>query len=252
MQKKSVYGLLLLALLFSTLVISSIEFVSAQSVVPDFFKDIWAQWSQGAGISENYARVMFLIIIGLLIYSVTDKIPGLAGEDKGWMRWVLAGVIAFLSTAYFTQAEIYALLISYSALGITLGMILPFLILVFFSYDIMANTNNIRNAWVRNSLVVMLWIVFGVYVVIRLFNTSGAAISDLGKYTGYIILLLIIGFLIGHRWVARRIVRGEIEGEDENVARTMEGSRRYTELQNQQFEAMGVGRNASRRRRRNV
>ena len=219
MDKKRVNRILLL-IIFLGLVVFSVSFVAAQSTAQQFFENIWKSWTAGEGVPELVGRILLAVIIALLVYSISDKIPGMSGEvgGKPVIRWVLSIIVAFLGTAYLQTAEIYLILFSYSALGFVLGAMLPFLILAFFSYDILSS-KNLQAMWLKKTFVTGIWLVFGGFMVYR----GVSAIGDISipiptipwSYIIVGVVSIIIGFSI--RSIYRKIRHGRTEEEKEKI-----------------------------------
>lgn len=185
MQKRRLLSLLILGLLVSVVSVQFVGVVSGQGLddvgppapsaeqIP-FIKSIsesYTKWATGNGVDDTLSRFLFALVIGLLVYTVADRIPGLKDEGLGWARFVISAIFAFFGTAYLTSREISTLLVSYSGVGFALGFILPFLVLVFFSYDI-ATSQDIRNTWVKKSLIRIIWAVFAIYDFSRILTLN--------------------------------------------------------------------------------
>lgn len=219
MQKKSLQRLFLFGgVLFFTVILISL--VSAQEVDPitTFLKTFWTEWNKGEAGSIWFIKILYTILIGLLVYSVADNLPGLRGENKNGVRWAVAIIVAILSTYLFTQADIYALLLTYSGMGFALGTILPFLILVFFTYDIAAN-QSIKNTEVRKWLVWILWGSFAVFIGYKWYALANATepVASYVKPALGLMFIIAVAALIFSLSIIRIISHGEEKG---NIERT--------------------------------
>ena len=131
MKKESwkILGLILLSVILISLIAN---FVAAQWMDP--VRDMFANWTEGQ-LSTNIAKYLFLAMLTILLFSILDLIPTV--KKLNWMlKLILAGIIGFLSIAYLTPSEVYAMLASYSALGFVICAGFPFIILIFFTIDI--------------------------------------------------------------------------------------------------------------------
>src|SRR3989344_7341051 len=108
----------------------------SQSVAGDFFKNIWDSWKTGGNFPEGFAKLMITIIIIILVYSTLDFFPGFKGDEKLGVRALLALIVGFLGGAYLLPGVVFVILTSYSAMGFALGFVLPFLILLVFTWKI--------------------------------------------------------------------------------------------------------------------
>ncbi len=222
MQKKKLIGLFIVGLLFSISLISFIEIVSAQGFLDDPFGTIQRAFSSGEGFGDGFSRFLFAVIIAVLVYAVTDKIPGMNKQELNWARWVIAIIVAYFGSIYLNSTELLVLISTYSALGFTLGAILPFLILIFFSYDLY-DSPNIRNEWVRLWLLRGVWIIFGVFLFIRIIGLSGAGGAVSWIRPGYWFLLGCALFvIIFAKAIGKRIRKGKRENIIEGTTETSE------------------------------
>ncbi len=238
MQKKRLLGLFLLSLVFLATIVQFVHFASAQqSQQPDPFSEVWnsyikpslTTWGTGNGLGDGFTRFLFGVIIGLLVYGIADRIPGMDKKELIWARGVIAIIIGFFGTSYISSGELKTLLVSYSALGFTLGFILPFLILVFFSYDIALSTN-IKNVWVKRALIRVTWGVFGVftiYKIIGLATPSTTLDSPIFKGILYVAFMIILGVFIFTNYLMRVLGEGEKLETLHQMANTVELSARF-------------------------
>lgn len=210
-NKKVMFGLLL----FSVVLISS-QFVSALTIKEitrgAVFKpvvDMFTKWESG-NLGLNVAKYLIWILLTLLIYSVAAKIPFLKGDSNGQiaLRWSVAVIVSFLSAAYLTSDEIYTILASYSTLGVVLSAAIPFLILMFFTIEISKEGAGGR------LFSKFLWVVFLMFLVLRLIWMTAAKQINLG-YTAVSIVLIGLGvfwvFFEGDRMFARMLFKEEVK-----------------------------------------
>jgi|SRR3989344_610145 len=256
MQKKRLLSFLILGLLASVVAVQFVGVVSGQAPTSaDFFRTIWDSWKTGGQLPEGFAKFLFSLIIGLLVYSTLDFMPGLKGEQNLVIRTLLAIVVGFLGGAYLLPGEVYAVLLSYSATGFTIGMVFPFLILMLFTWKLLEE-NPFNNTYLSKIVFLGIWGTWAWYLLNRLsgiygsiFNifkgslqgievSSGLTIGFIAMFV--ITLLMIFIGLFAWKYSTRKAQQGKIQSETENVSKKMQGSRIYTDEQNKQFEAMGV------------
>lgn len=96
--------------------------ITGHSVIGDFFTG----WNKGT-LDISIAKYLLWFIVLLLIYSVLNM-TGLFG---GTISFFVALIVSFLSMAYLTPDELFVIVATYSALGLTLSVIIPFIILLF-------------------------------------------------------------------------------------------------------------------------
>ncbi|MBM3206963.1 MAG: hypothetical protein FJZ43_05075, partial [Candidatus Staskawiczbacteria bacterium] len=201
-----------------------LDLVSAQTT---FFKDIATQWETGS-LDDNTIRFLFAFIVLMLVVTVVGRLPGLNGEGKSWLRWVMAVVVTLLATAYLKIEEIRVALFSYSTLGFVLGGAVPFLLLIFFSYDLLnQRKSGITNKWVAKLFVYILWIGFAFFMLYRIINLSGVsgAIPDSLKYAHYILFLLAIFILLFMKSLAKSVTSAQFNATRQNIKSTFEEAR---------------------------
>lgn len=132
-----------------------------------FIYDLFAQWEQG-GLDVNIAKYLFFFMLTGLIWGALSfaKFP----TKNVAFQALIAIPVGFLSTAYITPNEVFTILTSYTALGITLSFLVPFIILIFVSAMLVSN-EKINNMSVPKVLLeVFLWIFFTVILAYKLIS----------------------------------------------------------------------------------
>lgn len=123
----------------------------------DFFSE--SGWT-GGNMSANIAKIFFFVMIALVIYLVIGSIF----PHQQIIMMILSALISFLATAYITPDEVYSLLISYTALGLTITTLIPLLILFGLTYKAVTATEGqvqlIMVQWFA-------WILFAAYSFYR-------------------------------------------------------------------------------------
>jgi len=134
--------------------------ITGHSIIGDLF----ANWS-GGNLDVNIAKYLFWIILTLFIFSALHfaKFP-----DNSFIQFLLGITIAFLSTAYITPEEVFTILTTYTALGLTLSVIVPFLILIFFSAMLLSNEKISHMTIAKIMMEVMLWPFFIGFLIYKL------------------------------------------------------------------------------------
>lgn len=131
-------GIFLVSVLFLSVIIGAIGFVGAADIkeklgiIAGTFSDFFSKtgW-EGGQLSTSVAKVIFFVIISLLIYLI---IYSTLGEKHNNLIAIISFLIGFLTTAYITPQEVFSLLNSYTALGLTLITLVPLIILGFITY----------------------------------------------------------------------------------------------------------------------
>lgn len=100
------------------------------NTVWDPVADMFSNWSEGR-ISINIAKYIFFFMIFIILFAVAGFLPFFEGEKTFGIRVIFSLLVAFLATAYITPEEVFVLLTSYTALGLAIGSIIPFIFLFF-------------------------------------------------------------------------------------------------------------------------
>jgi hypothetical protein len=136
-MKKSV-AILFLVLMISSFAIGVFEggLVSAEGFISEYITTPIKTAFTGEGnikLGNTTQRLFFFALIVVLIFSVltTSKFP-----EQAPVRVIISAVVGFLAIVYITPEDFYAIMQSYTALGIALAIFLPIAILIFFTLTI--------------------------------------------------------------------------------------------------------------------
>ena len=238
MEKKRLYGLVLFGFIFTSLFVGVVSAQTPASAIFDPIKDLFANWDKGE-LSVNIAKYVFWGILGLLVYSILFVIPFVKDRHVGF-KIILAVLISFLSIAYLTPSDIYTMLASYGALGIVMGAVIPFMILLFFSIE-MDRQGGVGGK-MFSKLVWFAFILFLIYKIISGINQDpGIDVIEGVIYLGFIVFALIWVF-----WLNRAVMKVIFKEEEKAFSDTMTKRRLGTmtaELQvmNKQLAVMAPG-----------
>ena len=181
------------------------------------FLDLFKSWEQGV-ISANVAKIIFFVMVTLLIMLV------LGGIFTGWNQTIviiISALVGFLATAYITPSEVYSLLSSYSALGLTLTTLIPLLILSGLTYQAATATKgNVQMIMMQY----LAWIVFFVYSLYRFIYDWGWAKEGSGAVNGIILGTTIIALIItlANKQIRTWLIRSHIEALKEAAGKKSE------------------------------
>jgi hypothetical protein len=126
----------------------------------------------------------------MLVYWATDNLI----EGKGFFKLLFAGAISYLAVNFIVIADIYSIMTTYSALGVTFTLIIPFIIVLLFTTKLVSSglltvgkVFTERVVWATYSIFVvyylvtseksstlMNWIILGIMIVsisIAIFNS---------------------------------------------------------------------------------
>ena len=161
--------------------------ITGQPVAEGFIAGMFADWTTG-NLDINIAKYLFWIILTLFIFSALNfaKIP-----NNSAAQWLIAIPVSFLSVAYITPEEIFTVLTAYSALGLTLSVIVPFVIMIFFSAMLISNEKLKHMSVAKIMLEVSLWLFFIAFLIYKLIVGYGKGISMSSGVT--IVMFIVLG-----------------------------------------------------------
>jgi len=190
----------------------------------DVFSGFFDKWNQGT-LDATFAKYFFWIILTILIFSALNfaKFP-----DSTFVQWIIALPVGFFVTAYITPSEIFAILTTYTALGLTLSAIIPFIILLFFSSMLLSN-EKIRHMTVgRVILQFALWFLFIGFLFYKIITGYGDnKLSEGVLWVMGIVLALSVLIVIFNKWFRKWIRKMGLEvktakAEAESTERSLE------------------------------
>jgi hypothetical protein len=169
----------------------------------DFFTGSWTTGEVGFEL----AKYIFLILIFIIIYSASKFLPFF--KDKTGTQLIFSILVAFLAVAYLTPAEIYTMLASYTALGITLGTFIPLAIIFYFTFEIGKHPS-------PSSVVLQyfLWLSFGAWLVYKLIvGMQADLLTDIQMYIYFGVLALVIIFVVFNKTLRKWMFKGSLDSK---------------------------------------
>lgn len=213
MNKKRMLGLFIFALVFSSLILGVVSAVTPFQPVVDFF----TKWGEG-NTDINIAKFVFWVILTLFIYSILAYVPFVKGDSSGQkgIRFILAFLVSFLSIAYLTSQDLYLTLTAYSALGVVLGAIIPFVIILFFSIE-MGKSGGVGGRLISKAvwigfIVYMAWKIFDGYYFCETINKNTCI-----SYSGMLVFLGIGLVSIVYIWFGEKLLLKQLFKEESKV-----------------------------------
>lgn len=153
----------------------TMSFVSA---VDNPIGDWFSSW-ENADFSANIAKYLFWALVSMAVFSVASNIPGLNKifeGDREWLGMIFSVIIGFLSMAYITPDEVYAMMVSYSALGFTIGVALPFIILIAFTFTLA--TEDVKSVGQQLANKAIAWVMWGAFLIFLVYKSFATEIPD--------------------------------------------------------------------------
>ena len=117
--------------------------------------------------------ILAWFILGLVILLIYSALSSVGFPESAGLRWPVAIIVGFIATMFISSEEIIAAMLSYQALGITLIVFFPLVILAFFTFTVASKANPFGLVLQR-----VAWIIYSIYLFIRTGLALGAA------YTG--------------------------------------------------------------------
>lgn len=172
-----------------------------------FISDMFTTWTEG-NLDLNIAKYLLWVMLTILLFSIFTSV---GFPSNFFARWLISIPVAFLSIAYVTPSEIFSIVNTYSALGITLSVILPFFIVLFFSASLMS-VRKIRDLTTGRILAeVAIWILFTAFLIYKLIagmfsgSSFGVSMIILG-FTAFVSLMIVVFNRAFRRWVMNLVL----------------------------------------------
>jgi hypothetical protein len=136
----------------------------------DFLKNIFISWDKGTNFSPTLTKILLWALVTMVIYAVTKMIPGIGQtfKDHDGLTITFSVIVGFLSMAYITPQNLIILMAEYSALGFTIGALIPFLILAGVTISIASESKDAPSFVGSQYLATLGWLIFTVYLIYRL------------------------------------------------------------------------------------
>lgn len=138
--------------------------ITGHQTETNFISDFFAKWS-GGNLDINIAKWLVFITVTMLITSVLAFV---GFPPYGALQFFLGLVVSFLATAYITPEEVFVMLTSYTALGLTIGSIMPFVIMIFTSAMLVSHEKIRGMSAGKLVLEVALWFLWSGFLIYKL------------------------------------------------------------------------------------
>jgi len=149
--------------------------------------------------STGFGKFLMFILVALIVYGIAEFLPFLG--SKPLLNGAISIVIGLLSTVYLSKEEVLTSILAYSALGVTLTLIIPFCIIAIISMQAHAKGHYFLGKF--------LWVAFFIIATTRFLFVEQADIGAFGEWT-YIVLAIaaIIMFFWGD-WIFMQIMKAK-------------------------------------------
>ena len=199
----------------------------------DPITDMFTGWTTG-DLSKNVAKYLFTLLIFVIIFSVAGYIPFLGAKG---IRVVFSILVAFLSVAYLAPDEIYVLLASYSALGLTLGTIVPFVILFAFMYGSVTKGGSAVFYQYFTWIAYATWMVYKAVMFWISKGPEGWEVPT-GMFAVHLgLTLLAVVMVIANKPIRKWLFKSGLESKDEIAEMDIEKRAKERDLQLKEWES---------------
>ena len=193
--------------------------------------DWWEKGSIDFGFSRvEISRILLMFLVVLIVYSVADFLPFFPQEkDKGYIKWLFAGVVAVLSFLFVDGADIQLILTNYEALGIMLTSIIPLVVILAFTFK-MRTGDNKKYANIINTPLI---IGFGIYTLIKWWSfDSTSVLRSIYLWT----LFFTIAFLFFNKSLFKWVEKEKLNTELDMAEHSSRKIRKEREMTREEFK----------------
>ena len=178
-----------------------------------------------------FTQLLIFILVWLVVYSALGFIP--VFSKKPGVLWIASAVIAILSTFYLDTTEVATILLSYTALGIVLSGIIPFLLLLAVSKKLDDGGYSVFSK--------VIWVIFAIVLFFRWLVADSGEFGVFGVW-GFpiiVILSLLFAFFGGAVW--ERVREGKAAVERKAIGRGARNAAATQRASSQFFKGAGEG-----------
>lgn len=219
-KKYFVFGLFgLLLVMFAAGVVSAADFGSS---IGDPIKDWATKWVAGEDISPTVVKVLFWALVSMVVFSISDKLPfGLKGKTT--LKTFFSIIVGFLAMAYITPEEVYAIMVSYSAMGFVLSGAIPFIVLATFTFSLASSgTKGSKQKLVNQVISWVMWAFFFGFMIYKTILGLGEDIN----FMNWVIVGLVVLVLAMHgaifAYIRKMERKAELEAAKEVTSKAVE------------------------------
>ena len=163
-------------------------------------------------------KSLIFFLVAFLVFGIVELLP-FASKNKNstWIAWGISFIVSALGILFLDASDIYTILFSYQVLGMTLSIILPFLLLLTASIKLYEKGQYFTAQ--------IMWVLFGAIMLVRLFI---APLSEMGTYGFFTYALFIVGIIVMLRWgrkIAKLIVGQKVLDKYDKFKQEVEAQR---------------------------
>lgn len=168
-----------------------------------FITNMFTQWGQG-NLDINIAKYILFFILTAIIFAL---LKGMKVPKSTTLQILIAIPISFLATAYITPEEVFTILTTYTALGLTFGILIPFALLILVSSMILTSKRQQAGFILLELMMWLLFVGFSFYKMIAGYNNGIKLSTPMGFILlgVFILSLLILVFNKKFRHYVRKL-----------------------------------------------
>ena len=136
-------------------------------------------WNPDIGSGGLVRWIMFFIVL-MFIYWAIDTVI----ENKSFIKIALSGAIAYLAVNFIVINEIYSIMTTYSALGVTFTVIAPFIVILLFTTRLVS-TGVLKVPKIFTERVI--WFSYSIFLIYYLWTSDKSSTA-----LNWIILLIVL------------------------------------------------------------
>jgi len=104
-----------------------------------------------------FAKSLLFILLYVILFAISSKIP-LTRDGPAWIKFVLAFAVAILATRTISADMIAGILLPYTAMGISMSVIIPFILMFYFLHEMVTSRIIRKFGWIFFAIVMFgLW-----------------------------------------------------------------------------------------------
>jgi hypothetical protein len=173
----------------------------------------------GGQLEPWIGKILFALLVGTIIYAIAGIMPFFS--KSAGTRTVFTIAATVLATAFLTPADVTATLLSWTALGITMGTILPFIVLSYFTFELAKTEGSASQKLFNKLLGYLVWIMYLAAMIYKI-NSNDQWENALAWGNLVLTAIVILALPAIYAWVNRELIAQEITnaGNTFNRART--------------------------------
>jgi hypothetical protein len=129
----------------------------------DFSFNIWSD--DGDGGNLIFVRYIMFFIVLIAIYWAIDSFV----QGKNFVKILFSGAISYLAINFIIIDEIYSIMTTYSALGVTFMVIIPFIIIILFTTKLVnSGLLSVGKIFTERAI----WATYGIFLIYYLVTSE--------------------------------------------------------------------------------